>query len=143
MEPGRKPKRIIHPPVCPYCQNPSKLVPDTEVYRRSYGTSVYLCEPCKAWVGVHKNTDPPIPLGRLATAELRTLKIQAHAAFDILWRAAIKLRGWPKNKARNLAYAWLAHEMGLDVHQCHIGKFDLDQTKQAIAICEGVRKKAA
>jgi len=33
--------------------------------------------------------------------------------------------------------------MGIDVHECHIGEFDLDQTKQAIEICEGVRKKSA
>jgi hypothetical protein len=134
-------RQHISPPICPYCGKPSVLVADSTVYARSYGSMVYLCAPCKAWVGVHKNTNPPIPLGRLATAELRALKIRAHAAFDKLWRAAIKFRKWRRNKARNLAYAWLAREMGIEVDRCHIGMFDIDQTNQAIAICEAVITK--
>ena len=36
-----------------------------------------------------------------------------------------------KGKARRAAYARLASDMGIDVHDCHIGSFDLDQCRQA------------
>lgn len=70
---------------CPYCGNPTKLVEDTQIYGRSYGTKCYVCEPCGAWVGCHKGTDKA--LGRVANKELRQLKHQAHEAFDPLWKA--------------------------------------------------------
>ena len=135
--------RSFRIPVCPYCGGDSILVPDSQVYARSYGSFVYLCEPCRAWVGVHRGTDPPRPLGRLANTELRALKIQAHAQFDRLWLAAARLRHWSKGKSRRLGYTWLATEMGVDRKKCHIGYFDVKQTKRVIEICSAIGKKVA
>jgi len=65
---------------CPYCGAPTKLVDDTEIYGRSYGTSCYVCKPCGAWVGCHKGTDKA--LGRIANKELRELKRQARTSLS-------------------------------------------------------------
>jgi hypothetical protein len=120
--------------LCPYCDAMAELVDDTQVYQRSYSGKVWLCRPCKAWVGCHKNSKNHIPLGRLATAELRRLKIEAHDLFDPLWRAAIRLRGWSQAHARGKAYSWLAQKMGIPREECHIGMFNEERVKLAISV---------
>jgi hypothetical protein len=110
------------------------LLPDTEVYARSYGGMVWVCQPCKAWVGCHKNSKNHIPLGRLATANLRKLKIEAHALFDPLWPAAMKHRRWTQAHARAKAYSWLAQKMEIPRSECHIGMFDEDRVLLAIEV---------
>ncbi len=120
-------------PRCPYCRRASILVSDAAVYKRSYGRHVWLCPICRAYVGCHKGGFHP--LGRLANADLRALKVQAHALFDPYWQAATKLRGWSRHKARRAAYAWLADEMGIPMDQCHIGYFGLQETQLVIDIC--------
>ena len=114
-------------------------MPDGEVYRRSYGGHVWLCRPCGAWVGCHKNSKRHIPLGRLANAELRQAKIDAHAAFDPLWKAVAQRDGINPCHARNRGYGWLAKEMGLDRQEAHIGKFDADQCRRVVVLCGAVR----
>src|SRR5580700_2416837 len=76
--------------ICPYCEQPAKLVDSAEIYGgRSYGWA-YLCSPCRAYVGCHDGTKRP--LGRLANADLRAAKIRAHDAFDKLWRGGAMSR---------------------------------------------------
>jgi len=111
---------------CPYCGNPTKLVDDTQIYGRSYGTKCYVCEPCGAWVGCHKGTDKA--LGRIANKELRELKHQAHEAFDPLWKDGYM--------SRTDAYAALAYSLGLDIEHTHIGMFDEVLCKKAIRASE-------
>jgi hypothetical protein len=43
-------------------------------------------------------------------------------------------------EARNAGYKWLAGEMGIDVKQCHVGYFDIEQCKRAIEIITAVTK---
>ena len=117
---------------CPYCGNPTQYVDSSKVYGRSFGM-IYLCEPCKAWVGVHKGTNKA--LGILANAELRELKKQAHEYFDPLWQRKMK-QGYSKGKARRLAYQWLSEEMGTDICDTHIGMFNVTQCKRVIALCK-------
>ena len=65
--------------LCDYCGRQAEYVDSAEIYNgKSYGM-IYLCRPCKAYVGVHRGSDKP--LGRLADAELREWKKRAHAAF--------------------------------------------------------------
>lgn len=111
---------------CPYCGRQAELVDSKVIYGKSYGHKVYLCRNCMAYVGCHKGTDKP--LGRLANAELRRWKMEAHAAFDPLWKY-----GRFKGK-RNAAYAWLAQKMGLPVEKTHIGMFDVAECQRAIQI---------
>lgn len=119
---------------CPYCGAEAFLVDDTAVYQKSYGGKVWLCSPCKAWVGCHKNSKNHIPLGRLANASLRKLKIRAHALFDPLWKAAKQHRGWTQSHARAKAYSWLAKSMDIPCSECHIGMFDEDRVLLAIEV---------
>lgn len=113
-------------PVCPYCGNPSELVDSSAVYSRSYGP-IWLCRPCKAWVGVHKATNEP--LGTLANAELRDLRVQTHALLDPLWKFGQAQMG---KKARGAVYAWLAGKLGIEIASCHVGMFDAARCRQAI-----------
>ncbi len=117
---------------CDYCQQPAVYVDSEVVYGQSYGM-IYLCTPCNAWVGVHSGTDTP--LGRLADAALREWKKAAHASFDPLWQRKMEKDNIDKNKARTLAYYWLASQMKIEVDFCHIGMFSIEQCKQVIKIC--------
>lgn len=45
----------------------------------------------------------------------------AHREFDRLWKREKKAE---RKRARGRAYRWLARELGLNVEQCHIRKFD-------------------
>jgi len=118
--------------VCPYCSVQTVYADSAEVYSRSFGM-IYLCRPCKAWVGVHKGTD--MALGRLANEELREAKKEAHKYFDPLWIRKMR-RGFSKNKARNDAYKWLPKELGIEVNLCHIGMFDTDMCMRVIETCK-------
>lgn len=118
--------------ICDYCGSRAKLVDSNVIYGRSYG-KIYLCEKCGAYVGVHKGTD--VPLGRLANAELRYWKMQAHAAFDPLWKYG-KFKGF-----RKVAYGWLSDQLSLPPEKTHIGMFDVDQCKKVIEVCNAERRK--
>lgn len=115
---------------CDYCGRRAEYVDSKAIYGTSYGM-MYLCRNCMAYVGVHKGTDKP--LGRLANAELRKWKKNAHAAFDPLWQYG------PFKHRRKAAYRWLAKQMGLPVDQTHIGMFDVGQCKQVIEIVRKFR----
>lgn len=70
---------ILTGKICPYCGKPTEYVDSSVIYGYSYGM-IYLCRDCRAYVGVHKGTD--LALGRLANAELREAKKEAHFYFD-------------------------------------------------------------
>lgn len=129
-----KKKPIPQTVYCPYCGRKAEFVDSKVVYHgKSYGM-IYLCR-CKpelCYVGVHKGT--ATPKGRLADAKLRYWKKKAHEAFDPLWQY-----GQFKHR-RNMAYAWLADQMGLPVQETHIGMFDVGRCKQVIEICYAERR---
>lgn len=128
------------PPICPYCNKKSRLVDSKVVYGTSYGM-MWMCSPCKAYVGCHRGTINP--LGRLADAQLRTWKSRAHVAFDPVWetniQAEIAKQGGRvphglKGHMRTQAYKQLAHAMNIDRELCHIGMFDVEQCKEVVRI---------
>lgn len=123
---------IIKAEVCPYCNKKPELVDSALVYGKSYGM-IYLCSPCKAWVGTHKDTGEP--LGRLANKKLRHMKKLAHSYFDPLWKKGV-LKGRKKSEVRYAAYKWLAKELGIEIQYCHIGMFDEDFCQRVIDICK-------
>lgn len=132
-----KMETMIDGKTCPYCKAKTELVDSIEVYSKSYGL-IYLCRPCKSWVGVHKGTTES--LGRLANAELREAKKKAHFYFDKLWRAKINY-GFSKNKARGKAYVWLSKELGIPAPETHIGWFDIDMCERVVSICKPIVEK--
>lgn len=123
--------------ICPYCRCQTELIDSKEIYGTSYGW-IYICRPCDAYVGCHKNGDPeevPIALGRLANAELREWKKKAHSLFDRIW----KMKYLNENQlTRKEAYAWLSRMLGIEEKYCHIGMFDVAQCR---ALCMLFDKK--
>lgn len=123
---------IVKGKKCPYCGNKPVKIDSKEIYGKSYGF-MWMCIKCKAYVGCHPGTGRA--LGRLANAELRRAKQEAHKWFDGMWRAAIK-RGRGKSQARKAAYNWLSKELRIPLDLTHIGMFDLEMCKQVIKLCK-------
>ena len=123
---------------CPYCKKQAPLVESAVAYGgRDYGRLVYYCEGCDASVGCHAGTMKP--LGSMANAELRRLRVAVHRVFDPIYEKlhAARQRKDPKyskSKARRDCYARLAQRMGMRAEACHIANFDVDQCKRAIEI---------
>ena len=114
---------------CPYCNAKADLVTGEVIYPHRpdlFKKFFYNCAPCGAYVGCHPTGDGKSPLGRLANAELRRAKSDAHAAFDPLWREG--------SMSRHQAYKWLAQQMGIDKSEAHIGMFDVAQCKRVVQI---------
>lgn len=117
--------------VCDYCGNEARMVGGLEIYPHRRDLAIlkfYLCDPCDAYVGTHRNTNPPQPLGRLANAELRKAKKAAHAAFDPLWRSG--------RMNRHQAYKHLAQLMELPPKDAHIGMFTIEQCHRVVALIQ-------
>lgn len=124
-------------PHCPYCNKAAELVSGDVVYPHRPDLKdkwFWICKPCDAWVGTHPKDIFHRALGRLANKELRILKMQAHAAFDPIWRGDC-IRS-ERTKSRSEAYKWLAEQMGIKPAKCHIGLFDEERCREAIRICE-------
>jgi hypothetical protein len=121
------PKNIL----CPYCVQIPTLVTGKTVYphrKDLHSKYFYYCDNGHdaAYVGCHPNT--LTPLGRLADATLRKLKMAAHAAFDPIWKDGRLSRGQ--------AYEWLSFNMGLPKELTHIGMFDEEQCQRVIKLCK-------
>ncbi len=112
---------IMKGEVCPYCNGKSKFVDSQIVYGKSFGM-IYLCSNCRAWVGVHKGTTTA--LGRLANAELRLAKKEAHKYFDMLWK--LKLITRPE------AYKYLSEWLQIHPDFTHIGMFGVKTCKSVV-----------
>jgi hypothetical protein len=134
----QKKKRTV---ICDYCKEKTILVPDTKVYGRSYGGKLWICVPCDAWVGCHKGSKDHAPLGRLANDELRRWKIRAHAAFDPLWKAKIRIDKCSQSEARKAGYVWLANELGIELKKCHIGYMDVAMCEKVVKLCKSIGKE--
>lgn len=87
----------------------------------------YKCK-CGAYCGCHNGT--VAPLGLPCGPETRAARMDAHAAFDRLWRSG--------EMSRSEAYRWLAGVLGLSLDDCHIGKMN---KAQALAVVAAVREK--
>lgn len=98
---------------CAHCGEDCTLVTGKEVYpHRSdlFSLFFWVCAPCNARVGCHKNgnvcdgvkSDGTLPLGTAANAELRNSRMAIHQMVDPIWQQA-KHRG----KARKIVYTVL------------------------------------
>jgi zinc-finger-containing domain len=120
--------------ICPYCQGEAELVLGREIYPHRadlHQLFFWRCLPCDAYVGCHKTGDGKSPLGRLADAELRQAKKEAHAIFDPIWTN--------DKKQRKVAYRWLTEQLQIDTKSCHIGMFDVEMCRLTIEICKSRR----
>jgi ssDNA-binding Zn-finger/Zn-ribbon topoisomerase 1 len=90
-----------------------------------YGCTEY--PQCKGSHGAHPDGRP---LGIPANKATKQARINAHIAFDHMWKT--------KKMRRYDAYAWLSQSMRLPMEEAHIGRFTVEQCEQLIAL---VRKK--
>jgi zinc-finger-containing domain len=121
------PSKVMSIPICPYCNSRSELMCSSKVYQSDNPESVYACLPCDAWIEIDKNNTRAItPLGRLANAELRAAKSQAHNVFDLLWQSELL--------SRSAAYEWLVSAMDSHRRDCHFAMFDVAQCQTATAL---------
>lgn len=124
-------KLIAEVVTCPYCKNKAEKVTGADLYPRVPGIRnrvYYVCRPCDASVGTHKETG--LPFGTLANAELRKWRKNAHQWFDRLW-----LGHNTRFSDRSEAYKWLAQQLNVSTDRCHIGMFNIKRCKQVVRIC--------
>lgn len=121
--------------ICDYCNNEAHPVTGDTIYPHRpdlRGLRFWHCEPCSAYVGCHRGTARP--LGRLANAELRQAKQEAHAAFDPLWKFHTFSNGY-QTMTRTMAYKWLAEQLKIEVANCHIGIMDVEMCRRVVEVC--------
>lgn len=99
---------------CPECGSPMKL--RSSRYGPFYGCTAY--PDCKATHGAHPDGKP---LGTPADKPTKAKRIEAHDAFDKLWKE--------NGMTRGDAYRWMQRVLNLSAREAHIGSFD-------IAMCE-------
>jgi hypothetical protein len=125
--------------ICPYCGKPTVYTNSSVVYGVSYLGNIYWCQPCDAYVGVHKGTNQA--LGRLANKELREAKKLAHFYFDQIARTHLINDIWReevKMNSRNKAYLWLSKQLGMLMEHCHIGMFDVEDCLRVVSVCKAL-----
>lgn len=116
-------REILSGRICPYCHVPTEYKNSIEVYGVDYGM-IYYCPQCGAYVGVHKGTDRA--KDRLANAELRRCKIEAHRYFDELYKRGLM--------RRREAYKWLSDQLGLPPEYTHIGMFNPETCAKVVDV---------
>lgn len=79
-------------------------------------------------------------MGGLANAELRAAKMEAHAAFDPLWKRKIARENCSKSQARKAGYRWLSEQLGIQFKKTHIGYMNLDECRKVVEVCTQFRK---
>lgn len=112
---------------CQYCGVETEIVTGDYIYPTRpdlFHLNFYRCPQCYAYVGSHKNSKKP--LGKVADAKLRTLRLKAHLAFDVLHKTKVM--------TRSSSYQWLANKMGINKKDCHIAQFSTNQCQQVILI---------
>lgn len=82
---------------------------------------------CRGTHGAHPDGTP---LGTPATSMTKAARIEAHAAFDLLWR------GGTFFKKRHHAYSWLRHKLHMTSDECHIGNFTSEQCAAVVAVVQ-------
>lgn len=115
-------ERLAHP--CPDCGSPMVLRFSSRKLGASpffYGCTSY--PRCRTTHGAHPDG---MPLGVPAGAETRAARIQAHEAFDRLWK------GPRAPFSRHAAYTWLADVMCID--ELHIGDLDARRCAEVVSI---------
>lgn len=129
---ARVSNKIPAPTHCRYCGSAVSLVNNLELYGRSYGQWPfgYYCGFCEAYVGTHPRTH--IPLGTMATSALRKKRMEAHEAFDPIWRSGKVSRGQ--------AYHLLACALKIPKGECHMSWFEAEQCDQVIAAAPKIKQ---
>lgn len=108
--------------ICPYCKYEAEFMTSKEFYGKDYGTNIWVCHSCEAYVGTHGKSKNP--LGTLANKETREWRKQAHKYVDPLWKS--------KKMKRGEVYRWIQKVMAMTPQEAHIGNFNVEQCKKII-----------
>lgn len=110
---------------CPYCKKEAEYIDSKDYYSNgvSYGM-MYICRPCDAYVGTHKNSGKP--LGTIANKELRELRKKCHKLFDPLWKKS--------QLTRKGAYKFLEIKTGIK----HIAQASKEDCEKIIKTLEDI-----
>lgn len=106
---------------CPDCG--AMMTLRSSQYGLFYGCSMF--PQCRATHGAHPWG---APLGVPAKRDVKLARIQAHVAFDRLWKSG--------RLQRSDAYRWLQSQLGLAEGEAHIGRFDKDTCARVIEVVE-------
>jgi hypothetical protein len=123
------------PEACPACGKRPELVTGATLYGHRIdlnGKLFWRCPDGCAHVGCHAGTS--VPLGLLATEQVRQARIRAHAAVDALWGAGGAM-------SRDRVYGELTRRLGLSREACHIGRFDVDECERVVTICRAMKQE--
>ncbi len=94
----------------------------------------WICDMCGAFVGTHWKTDSPtLPMGVLATPEIRNARRAIHAMLDPLWQS--------KLIDRRAAYAHISERFGRTYHTGQL--YTLAEAKRVYAIVSALKKQLA
>jgi hypothetical protein len=118
---------INHSPPCSECGTISRLTTGEHIYpdrHELHHRYYWKCPNCKAYTGTQYDTT--IPIGTPAGLRTRQSRMDAHFAFDRLWKHGFM--------TRSEAYEWLAVVMGLEPKDCHIGLMNLKQANRVITL---------
>ena len=114
---------------CPYCGRPAILRDAAYVYKENaLDKHLYVCSgypECDSYVGAHRKSK--LPMGTLANGDLRNKRIQAHKAFDWMWKSGLMTK-WQ-------AYKWMQGKLALNEEQAHIAKFSEYMCDRLIVEC--------
>ena len=120
---------------CPYCRAKATLHPASYVFGKAAkpGRLLYVCDRypvCDSYVGAHQKTK--LPMGSLADRDLRHKRIEAHKAFDWMWKSGLM------TKAQ--AYKWMQAKLGIRSEHAHIAKFSYYMCDQLISACSQAKQ---
>jgi hypothetical protein len=115
---------LVSGPICPFCKKPGELFTGEKFYphrKDLHDLRIWACERCDTRVGCFDGTD--IPKGSMASHELRKARMEAHRAFDPIWKEGLI--------SRTEAYALLAQRLGMRVEDCHFGQMGPKACREA------------
>lgn len=121
----------LHEPECGECGSVMVLRFTRKYNRVFYGCGTF--PTCRGTHGAHQRTGAP--LGVPADQDTKRWRMNAHAAFDQLWR-----RRW---MTRRQAYQWMQRELKLTHGEAHIGKFDVSRCMKLIHAVRKLEKEHA
>ena len=107
---------------CPECG--ARLVLKPSRFGWFFGCEKWKETGCEGSVGCHPNSK--VALGVPAKKTVKRLRIQAHKAFDGLWKNG--------KMTRLDAYRWMREKMDLKRWQAHIAMFDEEKCKRLMEL---------
>jgi hypothetical protein len=123
---------------CDYCGAAAELARAGDIaypYQEDHGT-LWVCQPCQAWIGIYSRSTRNVPLGRLANGELRELKAKLHAALEPMAAAKARRDAISIFEARAKGYRWLASALQIDEKACNIHQLSADRCRAAVHVIE-------